>query len=92
MRSKAWKVIQIVLASVAGFVVVLLCGTLAYRAYRQHQNASASAIGTPKGIDEAMFVPICRIEQWVTIRGQDRLNPVLLVLDGGPGAAGSVFV
>ena len=27
------------------------------------------------------------IEQWVTIRGEDRANPVVLVLHGGPGDA-----
>jgi pimeloyl-ACP methyl ester carboxylesterase len=49
------------------------------------RNAEQFAIRSPKGIDEASFVPIGGIEQWVTIRGQDRANPVLLFLHGGPG-------
>jgi pimeloyl-ACP methyl ester carboxylesterase len=43
------------------------------------------AITSPQGIDEGAFVPIGGIEQWITIRGQDRNNPVLLILHGGPG-------
>lgn len=35
-------------------------------------------------IDEESFVRIGGIEQWITIKGQDRANPVLLLLHGGP--------
>jgi pimeloyl-ACP methyl ester carboxylesterase len=49
------------------------------------RNAQQYAISSPKGIDESSFVTIGGIEQWVTIRGQDRANPVLLFLHGGPG-------
>jgi pimeloyl-ACP methyl ester carboxylesterase len=49
------------------------------------RNAEQYAISSPKGIDESRFVTIGGIEQWVTIRGWDRDNPVLLFLHGGPG-------
>jgi pimeloyl-ACP methyl ester carboxylesterase len=49
------------------------------------RNTEQFAIRSAKGIDEASFVTIGGIEQWVTIRGQDRANPVLLFLHGGPG-------
>ncbi len=49
------------------------------------RNAQQFAISSPKGIDEAQFVKIGGIEQWITIRGWDRDNPVLLFLHGGPG-------
>jgi pimeloyl-ACP methyl ester carboxylesterase len=49
------------------------------------RNADQYAIRRAGGIDEASFIPIGGIEQWVTIRGQDRANPVLLFLHGGPG-------
>ena len=51
------------------------------------RNERDYAIATPNGIDEALFVGIGGIEQWITIRGQDRRNPVLLFLHGGPGDA-----
>jgi len=49
------------------------------------RNARQYAITSPNGIDEASYIPIGGIEQWVTIRGEDRNNPVLLFLHGGPG-------
>ncbi|HEY0747296.1 MAG TPA: alpha/beta fold hydrolase [Steroidobacteraceae bacterium] len=42
-------------------------------------------IVTPDGIEIAKTVSIGGIEQFITIRGNDRRNPVLLVLHGGPG-------
>jgi pimeloyl-ACP methyl ester carboxylesterase len=42
-------------------------------------------IVTPNGIERAQTVRIGGIDQFVTIRGDDRRNPVLLVLHGGPG-------
>jgi pimeloyl-ACP methyl ester carboxylesterase len=51
------------------------------------RNARDYAIATPNGIDEARYVEVGGIEQWITIRGEDRNNPVLLFLHGGPGDA-----
>jgi pimeloyl-ACP methyl ester carboxylesterase len=42
-------------------------------------------------IDEARFIPLGGIEQWVTIRGENRSNPILLHVHGGPGVAFSAF-
>lgn len=38
-----------------------------------------------ENIDEQGFVAINGIAQWVTIKGDDRRNPVILFLHGGPG-------
>jgi len=43
-------------------------------------------------IEETSFITIGGIQQWVTIRGDDRRNPVLLLLHGGPGDVQSPFV
>ena len=51
------------------------------------RNARTYAITGPNGIDEATYVKIGGIDQWITIRGEDRNNPVLLFLHGGPGDA-----
>jgi pimeloyl-ACP methyl ester carboxylesterase len=55
--------------------------------FLRKRNAQDYAITTPNGINEAKYLKIGGIEQWVTIRGEDRGNPVVLVLHGGPGDA-----
>jgi pimeloyl-ACP methyl ester carboxylesterase len=51
------------------------------------RNARDYAITSPNLVDEARYVRIGGIEQWITIRGEDRRNPVVLFLHGGPGDA-----
>ena len=46
-------------------------------------TASAASARADR-VEEARFVTVGGIEQWVTIRGADRTNPILLVLHGGP--------
>ena len=70
-------------------VLVLLAGALGYRAWRQHENALALAIDPQTGVEETMFVPLAGVPQWVQIRGDDRQNPVLLFVHGGPGSTES---
>jgi pimeloyl-ACP methyl ester carboxylesterase len=43
-------------------------------------------------IEEAGFLPIGGIEQWVTIRGEEASNPILLLVHGGPGDVQSPLV
>ena len=40
---------------------------------------------TPNGVERLEKVRIGGIDQWVSIRGTDRKNPVLLHIHGGPG-------
>ena len=49
--------------------------------------AETQKIVSPNGVDEAKAVEIGGgIRQWITVRGRDRRNPILLVLHGGPAA------
>jgi proline iminopeptidase len=53
---------------------------------------SVHAQRSAQRIEEASFITIGGIEQWATVRGDDRRNPVLLLLHGGPGDVQSPFV
>jgi pimeloyl-ACP methyl ester carboxylesterase len=48
---------------------------------------ATSAEKSSLGIDQSSFVPVGGIEQWISIKGENRRNPVLLVVHGGPGEA-----
>lgn len=47
--------------------------------------ANARKIVTAHGVERLEKVTIGGIEQWVSIRGTDARNPVLLLIHGGPG-------
>jgi proline iminopeptidase len=47
--------------------------------------ANARKIVTPNGVERLEKVRIGGIDQWVSVRGADRRNPVLLYIHGGPG-------
>ncbi|MGH2362921.1 MAG: alpha/beta fold hydrolase [bacterium] len=59
----------------------------AMMAFVRNRNAQDYAITSPNGVDDAKYVEVGRVQQWITIRGEDRNNPVLLFLHGGPGDA-----
>lgn len=48
---------------------------------------AVAAVGSPARIEQSSFVSIGGIDQWISIRGNERGNPVLLVVHGGPGEA-----
>ncbi len=79
------KILRVVLG-LALLVVGVSAGGLGYRAWRLHENAKLR-IETQNGIVEAGYVRIGGIEQWIQIRGEDRRNPVILYLHGGPGTS-----
>ena len=88
------RIVTFALRFSGGLTVLILAFlgcALAYRAYRQHENESALAVHSPNGIQESRFVKIGGIEEFILIRGEDRNNPVILLVHGGPGLAQSML-
>ena len=72
----------IALSVLAGVLALLLISGLAYRALRQRRVSQSLAMHTPNRIAESRFVTIGGIQQWIQIRGEDRANPILLIVHG----------
>lgn len=93
-RARAPRALRILIglaAGLAALLAILAGGALAWRAVLQHRNAEAFAIADPKGIAEARFIRLGGVDQWVTIRGRDRDNPVLLMVGGDGGGIGATM-
>ncbi|GAB3090922.1 alpha/beta fold hydrolase [Lysobacter terrae] len=48
--------------------------------------AQSRKILSPHGVEELKLVEIGGIRQWISVRGNDRRNPILLYIHGGPGS------
>jgi pimeloyl-ACP methyl ester carboxylesterase len=70
------------IAVIATVPVLLIAIGMSLTAWRYEQQL---AIDSSDGINEAGYVRIGGIDQWIQIRGQHKANPVLLWLNGGPG-------
>lgn len=82
-----WVICAVVLPLVAGLPAALLL----HRKLRQAKIAAGLKIETAQGIVEEGFVQIGGIDQWISIRGENKSNPVLLIIHGGPGSCYSIF-
>jgi pimeloyl-ACP methyl ester carboxylesterase len=87
MLRKAARLIGVSLLGLAGILIVVAAAGLGFRAYRQNLATETLAIRSPNGVQEGEFVDIGGIKQWIQIRGEDRDNPVLLFVHGGPGGS-----
>lgn len=70
-------------------VVLLLMGTSLWLSHCAAATNPRARSRPAAPIQEARFVTLGGIQQWVTLRGAHRDNPVLLVVHGGPGDAQS---
>jgi pimeloyl-ACP methyl ester carboxylesterase len=48
--------------------------------------AAARKIVTPNGVEDLLEIPIGGTKQWLSIRGRDKRNPILLMIHGGPAS------
>lgn len=84
MKKLPRRILQ-VLGSLLLLIAIVAIACLGYRSYRQHETAKLLEIHSPRAILEASFVRIGGVDQWIQIRGENRDNPVILFLHGGPG-------
>ena len=82
----------ILTASAATLLAAPAAGLFGYRQLRRSANAKRLRITTPNGIDESGYVRIGGIDQWVSVRGDDLNNPVILEIHGGPGASNLIHI
>jgi proline iminopeptidase len=77
-----------------GFVGVLALVPIVFlvrRRMRRARTVKYLSIKNACGIVEERYVRIGGIDQWIGIRGEDKDNPALLILHGGPGCSYSIF-
>jgi pimeloyl-ACP methyl ester carboxylesterase len=77
------RILRVILKGL-GALAVLVAAVLGFGAWQYHHTMTITALN---GIDESRYVRIGGIDQWVQIRGEDKSNPVLLWLNGGPGGS-----
>jgi pimeloyl-ACP methyl ester carboxylesterase len=66
-------------------VSMLVTISVAVSAQAHNFGAQAPQVTASEHVSEQSFVQIGGILQWITIKGEDRNNPVVLFLHGGPG-------
>jgi pimeloyl-ACP methyl ester carboxylesterase len=74
-------------------LLALACACVCARAQPEDAYAKARAIvadlgriTAPEGVQESYKTPIGGVEQWLNVRGQDRANPMILFVHGGPAS------
>ena len=86
MKNAGIRILKVV-KSIARVLLAIIFLFLLVRSIGQAINRR-----TPEsGINESMYVEINGTQQWISIYGEDRSNPVLLYLHGGPGSATSAY-
>jgi pimeloyl-ACP methyl ester carboxylesterase len=86
---------RLITKAVGGFILAValaLAACITWRAWILRQTEKQLIIRDAGGIDEALFVGVGGAQQWVTIRGRNRSNPVVLMIHGGPGVSNGAFV
>lgn len=83
-RSKAAKIVLAVIQVMIAIPVFAVIAVSVFFVAERNINYLSCFINPVKGIDEQTYVDIHGTQQFISIRGKDRTNPVILYLHGGP--------
>jgi len=77
--------------SIRLFALLLVAPMVAHAAPFSEDDArkivsELQKVTSPNGIDQQLEIPIGGTKQWITVRGRDVNNPILLFIHGGPAA------
>ena len=80
--------VRVMLAELAGFIAIALLAIVASQLFASTPPIlDANGKPIPNSIAVMEKVKLSGAEEWITIRGKDSRNPVLLFLAGGPGGS-----
>jgi pimeloyl-ACP methyl ester carboxylesterase len=68
-----------------------LLSSILFRKRNQRINVGLLGIHTSNGIADDKFIQIGGTHQWISIRGENRNNPILFLVHGGPASSYSIF-
>jgi pimeloyl-ACP methyl ester carboxylesterase len=76
------QIIKWVATILIGLSLLILIAMLVYKTYLKY----STKIETLNGISSLEKITLGGLEQWIFIRSEDKKNPVLIFLHGGPGS------
>jgi pimeloyl-ACP methyl ester carboxylesterase len=84
MRSATW--VLTVLVGISLSARAQQCPDVAPYQKARDTIADLNRIVTPNGLQESYKTRIGGIDQWINVRGQDKANPIILFVHGGPAS------
>lgn len=82
MRKKLKKIMLTILIIILAILLICTCTIFIGRFI----NSKNTKINTEKGIQESTYININGIKQYIQIRGENRKNPIMIFIHGGPAS------